>query len=93
MSERLLSDPERVAAAEAAGRATARYITPDPAGWIERAALAGMALATLDGGGFVSHYLDADFEEASFLDAWLQASPGAADAVERLLRTRGCPTL
>lgn len=56
--------------------------------WIERSSGAGVTFGRLDGGGLYSCFLDADMEEASFLDASLHATPGAADAVEKLLRRR-----
>ncbi|MGL4239965.1 MAG: hypothetical protein ACRCTI_02510 [Beijerinckiaceae bacterium] len=86
--ERYVVDPDSIARAETAGRLAARYSTPDPANWIERSAGAGVTFGLVDGGGFYSCFLDADMEEASFLDAWLHATPGGADAVERLLRRR-----
>ncbi len=88
MSEEYVFPSEVIARAEDAGRLAARYSPPDPASWIERSALAGVTFGLLDGGGFYSCFLDAEMEEASFLDAWLHATPGAADAVEKLLRLR-----
>jgi hypothetical protein len=89
MSERYVTDPEKVLKAEEAGRLAAFYATPDPVHWIDRAAQAGVTFGLLDEGGFWSCFLEADMEEASFLDAWLHATPGAAAAVEQLLRQRG----
>jgi hypothetical protein len=88
MSETYVMDPERIGRAEAAGRLAAVYSAPDPAHWIARSGEAGVTFALQPEGGFCSCFLDADMEEASFLDAWLHATPGAADAVERLLRQR-----
>jgi hypothetical protein len=88
MSERYIIEPESIIRAEDAGRMAAHYSTPDPAHWIERSAEAGVVFGLVQGGGFFSNFLDADPEEASFLDAWLHATPGAAEAVERLLRQR-----
>ncbi|MGL5116765.1 MAG: hypothetical protein ACRC7G_17735 [Beijerinckiaceae bacterium] len=84
-----MTDPESVRKAEEAGRMAAFYTTPDPLHWIERAAAAGVSFGLVEGGGFFACFLDADFEEASFLDAWLHATPGASDAVENVLRERG----
>jgi hypothetical protein len=93
MSERYVTDPEKVLRAEEAGRMAAHYSTPDPVHWIDRAAQAGVTFGLLDEGGFWSCFLDADMEEASFLDVWLHATPGAAAAVEQLLRQRGLISL
>jgi hypothetical protein len=93
MSEEYVVDPEKVRKAEEAGRMAACYTTPDPLHWIERSAAAGVTFGLVEGGGFISCFLDADFEEASFLDAWLQATPGAAEAVENVLRERGVNVL
>lgn len=88
MNERYVVEPSCVAEAEKAGRKAARYAHINPLDWIERSALAGVKFGLIDQGGFFSCFLDADFEEASFLDAWLHASSGAAEAVERILRQR-----
>jgi hypothetical protein len=89
MSDRYVLEPDRITRAEEAGKMAAHYSTPDPVHWIERSAQAGVAFGLVEGGGFFSSFLEADMEEASFLDAWLHATPGAAGAVERLLRQRG----
>ncbi len=89
MIERHAIEPDRARAAEEAGRAAARYSAPDPVHWLARAGEAGVTFGLVSGGGFFSSFLDADFEEATFLDAWLHATPGAPAAVERLLRQRG----
>jgi hypothetical protein len=89
MSDQYVLDPQRIIRAEEAGRMAAHYSTPDPVHWIERSAGAGVVFGLVSGGGFFSCFLDADLEEASFLDAWLHATPGAADVVERVLRERG----
>jgi hypothetical protein len=88
MSERYVMEPDKVSKAEEAGRMAAVYSSPDPVHWLSRAAEAGVTFGLVAGGGFYAHFLDADMEEASFLDAWLHATPGAATAVERILRTR-----
>jgi hypothetical protein len=93
MSETYAVDPDKVQAAEAAGRAAAHYSAPDPVHWLARAAEAGVAFGLVSGGGFYASFVDADMEEASFLDAWLHATPGAAATVERLLRQRNLPEL
>jgi hypothetical protein len=93
MSERYVVEPEKVMQAEAAGRIAAGYTAPDPMHWLARSAEAGVSFAVVSGGGFVSNFCDADMEEASFLDAWLHATPGAADAVERILRQRRTPEI
>jgi hypothetical protein len=88
MSERYIIEQESIIRAEEAGRMAANYCTPDPLHWIERSASAGVVFGLVQGGGFFSSFLEADVEEASFLDAWLHATPGAAKAVEELLRKR-----
>jgi hypothetical protein len=88
MSDQYVVEPESIIRAEEAGRMAAYYSTPDPVHWIERSAGAGVVFGLVQGGGFFSNFLEADIEEASFLDAWLHATPGAAKAVERLLRQR-----
>jgi hypothetical protein len=88
MSERYVIEPGNINRAEEAGRMAAHYSTPDPVHWIERSAGAGVIFGLVHGGGFFSSFLEADPEEASFLDAWLHATPGAAEAVEKLLRQR-----
>jgi hypothetical protein len=88
MKERYVVEPEVIAAAERAGREAARYSAPDPVHWLERAAEAGVIFGLDDEGGFHASFLDAEMGEASFLDAWLHATPGAAEAVEMLLRSR-----
>jgi hypothetical protein len=93
MTETYVLDPDRIARAEEAGRMAAYYSSPDPVHWIERSAAAGVVFSLVGEGGFVSCFLDADMEEASFLDAWLHATPGAATAVEKLLRQRGISIL
>jgi hypothetical protein len=91
MSDSYFIEPDKIAAAEAVGKAAASYSAPDPLDWIERSALAGVKFGLVSGGGFFSCFLEADVEEASFLDAWLHATPGAAAAVERVLRARNLP--
>jgi hypothetical protein len=93
MSESYVLDPDRIARAEEAGRMAAFYSSPDPVHWIERSAAAGVVFNLVSEGGFISSFLEADMEEASFLDAWLHATPGAATAVENLLRQRGVAIL
>jgi hypothetical protein len=88
MSEKYVTEPDAVHRAEEAGRMAAFYSSPDPVNWISRSAEAGVVFGLIQGGGFYTSFLEADMEEASFLDAWLHATPGAADAVEKLLRQR-----
>ncbi|MGL4638050.1 MAG: hypothetical protein ACRCWF_18875 [Beijerinckiaceae bacterium] len=88
MSEKYVTEPDAVLRAEEAGRMAAFYTAPDPANWIARSAEAGVVFGLVREGGFYSSFLEADMEEASFLDAWLHATPGAAEAVEKLLRQR-----
>jgi hypothetical protein len=89
MDERHVFDPGEIAAAEAAGKAAAQYCRIDPAFYIERSALAGVQFV-LDGEeAFGACFLEADMVEASFLDAWLHGSDGAARDVTQLLRRRG----
>ncbi len=88
MRENLLVPEESVQRAIKAGQEAAYYCEPDPSMWIEQAALAGVQLAVNSEGGIITNFIDADFEVATFLDAWLHASPNALKAVERLLRQR-----
>ncbi|MEM7621400.1 MAG: hypothetical protein AAF228_13315 [Pseudomonadota bacterium] len=89
MRENILIPEELVQRAIKAGKETARYCEPDAGMWIEQAALAGIQLAVNDQGGIVTNFIDADFEVATFLDAWLHESPRALKAVEKLLKKRG----
>lgn len=89
MRENILIPEEKVQRAIKAGVEAARYCEPDAAMWIEQAALAGIQLAVHSEGGVVANFIDADFETATFLDAWLHESPRALKAVEKLLRKRG----
>ena len=86
MEHKLINDDE-VERARNAGIETARYCSPDPRFWIDRAGLAGITFILLQPTGFVTHYLEANFLEATFLEAWLHASEGATAAVDWLLRT------
>jgi hypothetical protein len=88
MRETYVQDQQSVMRAEQAGREAARYSAPDPVHWLTRSAEAGVTFGLVSGGGFFSSFLEADMEEASFLDSWLHATPGGAEAVERLLRQR-----
>jgi hypothetical protein len=92
MQDSYVTDPGKIERAEAAGRLAAVYSAPDPVTWLDRSAEAGVTFGLQAEGGFFSCFLEADMEEASFLDAWLHATPGAAAAVERLLRKRGAMT-
>lgn len=93
MRENLLIPEELVQRAVAAGKETARYCEPDPAMWIEQAALAGVQLAVNSQGGIIANFIEADFEVATFLDAWLHACPKALKAVEQLLIRRGAKVI
>lgn len=81
-------DSEKLDAARAAGTATARYLTLDPAYWLDQAGLAGVRFLLLKSGGFVTNCVEADFEIAIFLEAWMDATPGAMLAIDALLRRR-----
>lgn len=81
-----------------AAYAIAQYFPADPAGWLDRAAQAGMLVAPCEGGGLLHLYhhngVDCDGDQADFLDSWLNLTPGGTAAVEALLRKRGtkpCP--
>jgi hypothetical protein len=91
--ERILIDEEGAERARRAGAEAARYCPPDPRMWLDRAAMVGMSFILVEPKGFAASFLEANFEEATFLDAWLHATPGAADAVEWLLRGRDLPRL
>ncbi|MCW2319057.1 hypothetical protein M2322_004626 [Rhodoblastus acidophilus] len=87
MSFKHVVEPAKLGAARVAGQAAARYLHLDPAYWIERAALAGVRFELVRS-GFVTNCLEADFETAVFLEGWMDATPGAMDAVTALLRRR-----
>lgn len=69
-----------------AARAVAQYLPADPALWVERAALAGIRLAT-DGKGLFQDWSApvADKAQADFLGAWLNLTPGGVGAVVNYL--------
>jgi len=85
MSFKHIVEPAQLEAARAAGQMTARYLHVDPSYWIERAALAGVRFEMLRS-GFVTNCIDADFETAVFLEGWMDASPGAMEAIDAMLR-------
>jgi hypothetical protein len=91
--ERIVVDGEEADRARRAGEEAARYCPPDPRMWVERASMVGVTFLLVDPEGFAMSFLDANFEEATFLDAWLHATPGAAEAVEFLLRGRDLPRI
>jgi hypothetical protein len=79
-------DPSKLEAARAAGQAAARFLALDPAYWLEQAGLAGVQFVLLKKSGFVTNCLEADFETAVFLEGWMDASEGAMNAIDALLR-------
>lgn len=81
-------DPDKIDKAQAAGELAAQYVNVDPQMWLEQAALAGVQFQLLENRGFVTNCIDADFETAVFLEAWLDNSENGLDAVEALLRAR-----
>jgi hypothetical protein len=89
MHEREVFPAKAIEQAEAAGLAAAQFCRIDPAFYIERSAMAGVQFVLTEDHGFGACFLDAEMVEASFLDAWLHASPGAAHDVAALLQKRG----
>ena len=72
-----------------AAYAVAQYFLADPAVWIERCSLAGVALSTTRDGGLLQVYGDfTDRAQAKFLMIWLNLTPGGTDAVAQYLRQR-----
>ena len=68
-----------------AARAVAKYFPADPAVWLERAALAGVEVTT-DGDGLQILWLAAtDPQQVTFLNCWLNLTPGGDRAVAALL--------
>jgi hypothetical protein len=68
--------------------AIAQYLPADPALWVERCALAGIALSTTRG-GLLQEYGDfTDRTQAAFLASWLNLTPGGTEAVVQYLRER-----
>lgn len=69
-----------------AGKAAAQYLPADPALWLEQCALAGIEVR-MSQTGFSLRYNSKgpEKEQAQFLEAWLHATPGGADAVNSLL--------
>jgi len=77
--------------ARKAGQATARYLPADPELWLQQCALAGIYVSE-SAGGLVFLYdqlVGPDREQAEFLEAWLRATPGGADAVQSMLKAKG----
>jgi hypothetical protein len=76
-----------IRAAKKAGQQTARYLPADPEFRFRQCALAGINLVEhaerlmilYDG-------LGPDREQAEFLESWLHATPGGADAVRSMLK-------
>jgi len=85
MTEKFLFTADDITEATAAGRLAARYCEPDPVFWIEEAGLAGVDLRLCRDTGLLMNCLDADFQKAAFLEAWLEAAPSAKRAVVTLL--------
>lgn len=81
-------DPDKIDKAHEAGVLASQYVHVDPQMWLEQAALAGIRFELLEKRGFVTNCIDADFETAVFLEAWLDNSENGIDAVEALLRAR-----
>ena len=89
MIERELYSQTTLTSAEQAGQVAARYCEPDPVFWLEQAGLAGVQSFVDDEGHVINCMLEADGEVATFLDAWLLASPQAHRAVSDILNRRG----
>jgi hypothetical protein len=81
-------EAEKLETARLAGQAAARYMILDPAYWLDQAGMAGVRFMLLKSGGFVTNCVEADFEIAVFLEAWMDASPGAMVAIDAMLRRR-----
>lgn len=72
-----------------AARAAAQYLPADPAVWVERCALAGVALFVSRDGLLGQAYGEfTDRTQAAFLGSWLSLTPGGTEAVIQYLRQR-----
>ena len=70
--------------AQEAGQVAARYLPADPVLWL--CALAGITVRESPGGfAFLYNSRGPEREQAQFLEAWLHATPGGANAVQSLL--------
>ena len=70
-----------------AAASAAQYIPPDPAFWIDQAALAGIRLM-VHKGRLITDYPRPATDEQQFLCIWLHFHPGGAGAVADLLIKR-----
>jgi hypothetical protein len=74
-----------------AAEATAQYLPADPAVWLDRCALAGIDVST-DGEGLAVIWhvngVDAEPAQCTFLNCWLNLTPGGSHAVIELLKSR-----
>lgn len=93
MAERFVFTKNDITEALAAGRQAAKFCEPDPLFWIDQAGLAGVELRLCKDTGLLMSCLDADFQKAAFLEAWLDATPWAKAAVMAVLRQRGVKSL
>jgi hypothetical protein len=76
-----------IRAAKKAGQQTARYLPADPELWLRQCALAGINVVEHAGRLLILYdRLGPDREPAEFLEAWLNATPGAVDAVRSMLK-------
>ena len=74
-----------------AAYAVAQYLPADPALWVERCALAGITLIATDSGLYQFYSngaVEADRSEVTFLQSWLNLTPGGTQAVNEYLRER-----
>ncbi|HEV2550804.1 MAG TPA: hypothetical protein VGU20_26060 [Stellaceae bacterium] len=75
-----------------AAYAVAQYLPADPAVWLERCALAGIAVSVTADGYLCEFYnygeVNADQSQVAFLSSWLNLTPGGRAAVIELLQSR-----
>jgi hypothetical protein len=72
-----------------AAYAVTQYLPADPAVWVERCSLAGVALSRTRDDALLQEYGDfADRAQAKFLASWLNLTPGGTAAVIQYLRKR-----
>jgi len=70
------------------GRTTARYMPADPQAWLDAATSADLHVSYIGTG---LHFAEGDISEDAivFFKTWLRESPGATEALKRLLSARG----
>ena len=71
-----------------AAYAVSMYLPADPAVWLERAALAGVHASAEEGGLKLSWPEATDGEQVTFLNCWLNLTPGGQQAVMSFLSQR-----